>query len=70
MYSAVGSKPIYRLSYEDADELIELAPPQDRDLADLDPLNRRRNWRLNRGHCRWTYRRDVSAAVMVKRSWR
>ena len=43
-------KPIYRLSYEDADELIELAPPQDRDLADLETLlARRRSWRLAQG---------------------
>ena len=43
-------KPIYRLSYSDADDLIELAPPQDSDLADLDQLlRRRRDWRLQRG---------------------
>jgi exoribonuclease-2 len=43
-------KPVYRLSYADADDLIELAPPQDRDLADLDQLlNRRRQWRRQRG---------------------
>ncbi len=43
-------KPIYRLSYGDADELIELAPPQDRDLADLDQLLlRRRRWRTRNG---------------------
>jgi exoribonuclease-2 len=43
-------KPSYRLSYGDADELIELAPPQERQLADLDALlARRRSWRLNRG---------------------
>ena len=43
-------KPIYRLSYADADDLIELAPPQDRDLADLDLLlRRRRDWRLRQG---------------------
>ena len=43
-------KPIYRLSYEDADELIELAPPQDRDLADLEALlGRRRSWRVAQG---------------------
>ena len=43
-------KPIYRLSYADADDLIELAPPQDRDLAELDLLlRRRRDWRLRQG---------------------
>ena len=43
-------KPIYRLSYDDADELIELAPPQDSDLADLEALlNARRRWRLSQG---------------------
>ena len=30
--------PTYRLSYADADELIDLAPPQERDLADLHGL--------------------------------
>jgi exoribonuclease-2 len=34
----------------DADELIDLAPPEDPDLADLDRLlERRRQWRLARG---------------------
>ena len=43
-------KPTYRLSYNDADELIDLAPPEDPDLADLDRLlGRRRQWRLARG---------------------
>ena len=43
-------KPTYRLSYNDADELIDLAPPEDPDLADLDRLlERRRQWRLARG---------------------
>ena len=43
-------KPTYRLSYSDADELIDLAPPEDPDLADLDRLlERRRQWRLARG---------------------
>jgi exoribonuclease-2 len=43
-------KPRYRLSYGDADELIELAPPQERHLAELQGLlNRRRQWRLERG---------------------
>ena len=40
----------YRLSYDDADELIELAPPEDPDLADLDALlQQRRQWRAARG---------------------
>lgn len=43
-------KPTYRLSYGDADELIDLAPPEDPDLADLDRLlERRRRWRLAQG---------------------
>ncbi|WP_370566660.1 ribonuclease catalytic domain-containing protein [Cyanobium sp. LEGE 06143] len=43
-------RPAYRLSYADADELIELAPPQDPDLSDLDLLlQRRRQWRLAQG---------------------
>jgi exoribonuclease-2 len=43
-------KPIYRLSYADADELIELAPPPDTDLADLHALlQQRRRWRVCRG---------------------
>ena len=43
-------KPTYRLSYSDADELIDLAPPEDPDLADLDRLlERRRRWRLAHG---------------------
>ncbi|MFQ6537196.1 MULTISPECIES: ribonuclease catalytic domain-containing protein [Aphanothece] len=43
-------RPTYRLSYEDADELIELAPPQERDLSDLHRLlGRRRDWRVARG---------------------
>jgi exoribonuclease-2 len=43
-------RPAYRLSYADADELIELAPPQERDLLDLHALmERRRAWRLARG---------------------
>ncbi|MFZ9849657.1 MAG: ribonuclease catalytic domain-containing protein [Vulcanococcus sp.] len=43
-------KPAYRLSYSDADELIDLAPPEDPDLADLDQLlQRRRQWRVARG---------------------
>jgi len=43
-------KPAYRLSYGDADDLIELAPPQDAWLGELDGLmQRRRRWRLERG---------------------
>ncbi|MEX1323929.1 MAG: RNB domain-containing ribonuclease, partial [Synechococcaceae cyanobacterium] len=43
-------RPSYRLSYSDADELIELAPPQERQLAELHALLlRRRGWRLARG---------------------
>ncbi|WP_199289250.1 RNB domain-containing ribonuclease [Cyanobium sp. FACHB-13342] len=42
--------PTYRLSYADADELIDLAPPQERDLADLHVLlERRRQWRVQQG---------------------
>ena len=42
--------PRYGLTYEDGDELIELAPPGDEDLADLDALMRRRfQWRRQRG---------------------
>jgi exoribonuclease-2 len=43
-------RPAYRLSYADADELLELAPPQERDLVELHGLLlRRRRWRLARG---------------------
>jgi exoribonuclease-2 len=43
-------RPAYRLSYADADELIELAPPQERDLLHLHALMaRRRAWRRARG---------------------
>lgn len=43
-------RPTYRLSYDDAEELIELAPPQDDDLARLQTLiERRRRWRLAQG---------------------
>ncbi len=43
-------RPAYRLSYGDADELLELAPPQERDLIILHELMlRRRDWRLARG---------------------
>ena len=40
----------YALTYADADELIELAPPEDPDLAQLEALlRRRRHWREQRG---------------------
>ena len=43
-------RPTYRLTYGDGDELIELAPPQDGDLARLDGLlRRRRHWRERQG---------------------
>ncbi|KEF43494.1 MAG: ribonuclease II [Cyanobium sp. CACIAM 14] len=43
-------KPAYRLSYADADELIELAPPQERHLAEIHGLMElRRRWRMARG---------------------
>ena len=43
-------KPTFRLSYSDADDLIDLAPPEEPDLADLDQLlNRRRQWRVGQG---------------------
>ncbi len=43
-------QPTYRLSYEDADELIELAPPEDPDLAELDALlSLRRDYRVSNG---------------------
>ncbi len=43
-------RPRYRLTYDDADELIELAPPPDRDLAILDGLlTLRRQWRRAQG---------------------
>jgi exoribonuclease-2 len=43
-------KPLYRLTYDDADELIELAPPPDGELAILDGLlKRRRQWRVQQG---------------------
>ncbi|MEB3169149.1 MAG: RNB domain-containing ribonuclease [Synechococcaceae cyanobacterium] len=42
-------RPVYRLSYADADELLELAPPQE-DLPTVQALlTRRRAWRLARG---------------------
>ena len=43
-------KPRYRLSYDDADELIELAPPEERDLERIHGLMaRRRAWRVGQG---------------------
>lgn len=43
-------RPAYRLSYSDADELIELAPPEEADLARLHQLLQlRRSWRQARG---------------------
>ncbi|MEB3184474.1 MAG: RNB domain-containing ribonuclease [Cyanobacteriota bacterium] len=43
-------KPRYRLSYDDADELIELAPPQERELEQIHALMaRRRQWRVQQG---------------------
>jgi len=42
--------PAYRLSYADADELLELAPPQERALLQLRQLLEcRRRWRLTQG---------------------
>ena len=43
-------RPTYRLSYDDADELIELAPPQEADLLAIHELLRlRRHWRTAQG---------------------
>lgn len=43
-------RPAYRLSYADADELIELAPPQEQALLQLHGLlEQRRAWRQARG---------------------
>ena len=43
-------KVSYGLTYEDADDLIELAPPEDPDLAELAELLKRRTaWRENQG---------------------
>ncbi len=43
-------QPAYRLSYADADELIELAPPQERHLGEIHALmEQRRRWRMARG---------------------
>ncbi|MFM8525551.1 MAG: ribonuclease catalytic domain-containing protein [Cyanobacteriota bacterium] len=42
--------PTYRLSYEDAEDLIELAPPQEEALAELHALLQgRRHWRVAQG---------------------
>ena len=42
--------PRYRLAYDDADELIELAPPQERQLERMHALlQRRRHWRVAQG---------------------
>ena len=42
--------PRYRLTYEDADELIDFAPPEEADLSDLHQLlERRRRWRTDQG---------------------
>jgi exoribonuclease II len=42
-------KPTYKLSYGDADELIELAPPQEQLRAIHALMERRRQWRLRQG---------------------
>jgi exoribonuclease-2 len=43
-------RPAYRLSYADADELLALAPPQERELLILQEwMQRRRAWRAQRG---------------------
>jgi exoribonuclease-2 len=43
-------RPIYRLSYADADDLIALAPPQEEDLSRIQRLTAlRHDWRLRRG---------------------
>jgi exoribonuclease-2 len=42
-------RPTYRLSYGDADELIELAPPQEQLRTIHALMERRRQWRLLRG---------------------
>ncbi|MFN9629974.1 MAG: RNB domain-containing ribonuclease [Cyanobacteriota bacterium] len=43
-------RPAYRLSYDDADELLELAPPQEQALLSLRAwMDRRRAWRTARG---------------------
>jgi exoribonuclease-2 len=46
-------RPAYRLSYADADALLELAPPQERDLLTIaELLGRRERWRQRRGALR------------------
>jgi len=46
-------RPAYRLSYADADALLELAPPQERDLLTIaELLGRREGWRQRRGALR------------------
>ncbi len=46
-------RPAYRLSYADADALLELAPPQERDLLTIaELLGRREEWRQRRGALR------------------
>ena len=63
-------RPAYRLSYADADELIELAPPQEPALALLDALlERRRAWRSRRGalhleQCEGRIRSDGEVAAL------
>ena len=43
-------QPTYRLSYADADDLIDLAPPQEADLVTLEQLlQTRRRWRIRQG---------------------
>ena len=42
--------PRYRLTYEDADELIDFAPPEEADLSELHRLlESRRQWRVGQG---------------------
>ena len=42
--------PRYRLTYDDADELIDFAPPEEADLSVLHKLlERRRDWRTDQG---------------------
>jgi exoribonuclease-2 len=46
-------QPVYRLSYHDVDELLELAPPQEAYLGVIHGLlERRRRWRMARGALR------------------
>ncbi len=43
-------KPNYKLTYDDADDLIELSPPEEKELSDLfELLKLRQNWRRDRG---------------------